>query len=330
MQISTLPRLKRVYGCAPCMEKLDRLEWTEGIAFTCHGARIGIRVNNPSILERIPGHLPPGSKESCSPTVDSLYSLYVGGESGRPNVCNYNLLYAGSARIARTMELDKLFDTLESTLHFNVAVGARRRIFVHAGVVGWRGRAIVIPGRSMSGKTTLVAELVRAGAIYYSDEFAAFDSYGRVHPYARPLMVREEEAKERQKRCPVESLGGCVGTKPLPVGLVAVTAFKAGTQWRPRVLTPGQALLALMDNTVLARLRPGTALKFLQPVALGATVLKGRRGEARDIAERLLNEMEKSMPNLPGSGREKRTIQENSLLTQDCVFSGGLTERPLS
>jgi hypothetical protein len=213
------------------------------------------------------------------------------------------------------MDLEELFETLESSLHFNVAVGARHRIFVHAGVVGWRGRAIVIPGRSMSGKTTLVAELVRAGATYYSDEFAAFDIHGRVCPYARPLMVREEESKDRQKRYSVEALGGRTGIKPLPVGLVAVTAFQAGTQWRPHALTPGQALLALMDNTVLARLQPETALKFLQPVALGATVLEGRRGEARDVVERLLNEMEKSMPNLPDSGREKRIVQENSSLT---------------
>jgi hypothetical protein len=192
------------------------------------------------------------------------------------------------------MDLEELFETLESSLHFNVAVDARRRIFVHAGVVGWRGQAIVIPGRSMSGKTTLVAELVRAGATYYSDEFAVFDACGRVHPYARPLMIREEEDKDRQKRYSVEALGGRAGIKPLPVGLVAVTAFKAGAKWRPRVLGPGQALLTLLDNTVIVR--PKTALKFLQPVALGATVLKGSRDEAHKTVERLLNEIEKSMP----------------------------------
>jgi hypothetical protein len=31
-----------------------------------------------------------------------------------------------------------------------------------------------------------VAELVRAGATYYSDEFAVLDSRGRVHPFPRP------------------------------------------------------------------------------------------------------------------------------------------------
>jgi hypothetical protein len=277
------------------MQKIDRLGWAAGISFVSYGARIGIRVNDSAVLAKLPDHLPPGWKLSPSPIVDSLYSVVVSGSEQHARVRRYSLLYGGAARLARTMDPNEVFETLESSLHFSVAVGARRRIFVHAGVVGWRGRAIVIPGRSMSGKTTLVAELVRAGAIYYSDEFAVFDAHGRVHPYARPLMVREA-AQARQTKYPVETLGGRAGTKPLLVSLVAITAFHAGATWRPRVLTPGQALLALLDNTVLARLRPGIALKYLQPVALGATVLKGRRGEAREIAERLLNEMEKSMP----------------------------------
>jgi hypothetical protein len=274
------------------MDKIDRLGWVDGICFRSYGARIGIRVNDPTVLERISDYLPPEWMASSSATVDTLYSLYVGGDK-RPNLRRYNLLYAASARIARTMELDELLEILESNLHFNVALDARRRIFVQAGVVGWRGRAIVIPGRSMSGKTTFVAELVRAGATYYSDEFAVFDSHGCVHPYARPLLVREGP-QQRQKKYFVEALGGRAGTKPLRVGLLVFATFKAGAKWRPRVLTPGQALLALMDNTVLARLRPETALKYLQPVALGATVLKGRRGEAREIAEWLLKEMETS------------------------------------
>jgi hypothetical protein len=34
---------------------------------------------------------------------------------------------------------------------------------------------------SYSGKTTLVSELIRAGATYYSDEYAVIDERGRVH-----------------------------------------------------------------------------------------------------------------------------------------------------
>jgi|SRR6266566_1258582 len=95
------------------MEKIDRLGWAGGISFVSYGARIGIRMNNPSVLEQTFAYLPPAWKASSSPIVDNLYSLYIGGESGRPNVRRYNLLYAGAARMARTMDLDEVFERLE-------------------------------------------------------------------------------------------------------------------------------------------------------------------------------------------------------------------------
>jgi len=76
-------------------------------------------------------------------------------------------------------------EAVESWAQLTVATLAKGLIFVHAGVVGWQNRAIVIPGRSLSGKTTLVLALVEAGTDYYSDEYALFDSEGRVHAYWR-------------------------------------------------------------------------------------------------------------------------------------------------
>jgi hypothetical protein len=211
-------------------------------------------------------------------------------------------LYGNAALIARTLVLDEVCDALESHLHLSVAIAARHRLFVHAGVVGWHGRAIVIPGRSMSGKTNMVAALVRAGATYYSDEYAVFDRHGRVHPYPKPLSIRgAPDAPPRN--CPVKELGGRAGARPLPVGLIAVAAYAPGTQWRPRVLSPGQAVLALLDNTVLARIRPDIALPTLQRAALGASTLRGRRGEAHELVESLLHCLEAQPRLLPQVAR---------------------------
>jgi hypothetical protein len=96
------------------------------------------------------------------------------------------------------------------------------RVFVHAGVVGWKGKAIVIPGRSHSGQSTMVAELVRAGASYYSDEYAVFDYRGRVHPFPKDLELRDCGAF-RQTRFGVETFGGQTARKPIPVGLMMET-----------------------------------------------------------------------------------------------------------
>ncbi|MEP7147984.1 MAG: hypothetical protein ABI857_03805, partial [Acidobacteriota bacterium] len=81
----------------------------------------------------------------------------------------------------------RFFKFFNSMLRIVVAEHARDCVFIHAGVVGWKGKAIVIPANSFQGKTTLVAELVKNGAEYYSDEYAILDEKGLVHPFPRDL-----------------------------------------------------------------------------------------------------------------------------------------------
>ena len=61
---------------------------------------------------------------------------------------------------------------------------------VHAGAVQLGERVLLLPGVTHSGKSSLVAELLRRGAIYFSDEYALIDSEGHVYPYPRPLLLR--------------------------------------------------------------------------------------------------------------------------------------------
>lgn len=202
-----------------------------------------------------------------------------------------SVLYEDIERLARARDAEQVLDAFESALRLYVAEMARRRVFVHAGAVGWRGRAIVLPGRSRAGKTTLVAELVRAGAEYYSDEFAVLDERGRVHPFPKPLAVRDDESAT-QRNVEVEELGGVKGVRPLPVGLVVVSRFREGARWRPRALSAGLGALELLDNTVSARREPERVLAALERVVGSATVLKGARGEARDVAQAILETSE--------------------------------------
>jgi hypothetical protein len=269
------------------MAKLDRLGWAEGVAFTTYGLRVGVRVNRAEVLSRLLDCLPFGWKPAATPEVDELYSLIVAGPSPRPNLRLYNLLYAGPFRMARTEQLEEVFPLLESELQLQVAERARRRLFVHAGVVGWRGRALVLPGYSHAGKSTLVAALLRAGASYYSDEYAVLDAQGRVHPYARPLALRDQ-AGPPTRRCSPEQFGARAGIAPLPVGLVALTEYRPGKRWRPRELSPGQGVLGLLAHTVPARRRPEFALTVLRRAMAGARVMKSARGEADDAAQALL------------------------------------------
>ncbi len=247
---------------------------------------MGIRVNDPKALERLPKYLPFGCRPALGPVVERLYSLFLGRE-GPPTIRRFHLLYGDVLQLARTDDRDQVFEALESDLRLYIAEHARRRVFVHAAVVGWRGAAIIIPGRSFSGKSTLVAELVRAGATYYSDEYAVFDYRGRVHPYWKPLSIRESGDTGWRKH-PIEMLGGRFGRRPLPVGLILVCRYRQGAQWRPRSISAGEGALALLANTVSARRQPEAALSALGRAVSRASVLKGARGEATEVVEFVL------------------------------------------
>lgn len=273
------------------MTKIDRLGWADGLSFVSYGVRIGIRVKDTRALNFVEERLPPGWKISGSPVVERLYSLILGGAGERPGVRRFSLLYGNITRLARTTNQDEALDIFESDLSLYVAEMARRRVFIHAGVVGWKGQAILLPGRSLSGKSTLIAELVRAGATYYSDEYAVLDGRGRVHPYPRPLQIRDAEST-RQKKYPVEAFGGQAGTKPLPVGLIAVSTYQPGARWRPHTLSAGRGTLELLANTVSARRQPENALAALQQVVARAPVLKSLRGEATETVDLILRSLD--------------------------------------
>jgi hypothetical protein len=288
MSESKWPRLKLA---STSMKKVDGLGWAVGFSLESYGVRIGIRSNDPAALDRVCRHLPSEWEPASSAVVDRVYSILVGGKGPRGNVRRLNLLYGDDVQLARSPDLDSVFETFESDLRLFVAELARHRVFVHAGVVGWKGQAIVIPGRSYSGKSTLVAELVRAGATYYSDEYAVLDSRGRVHPFSKPLELREE-GEFRQTKITAAELGGHSGSKPLPVGLVLMTRYKNGARWRPRKLTAGKGVLEMLFNTVSARRSPGRALATLQRVAAQADVLKGVRGDATAVVPAVLQRVE--------------------------------------
>ena len=137
-------------------------------------------------------HYPPGL------TVVS-YVVTTGILRGRADQPTYRIARDGIELCADQTE-EGAFQWLRQDIDNTVAQRSRQMLFVHAGVVGWRGLAIVIPGRSHAGKSTLVAELVRRGAVYYSDEFAVLDETGRVHPYRRTPVLRDDERRPQELR----------------------------------------------------------------------------------------------------------------------------------
>lgn len=186
----------------------------------------------------------------------------------------------------------KFFKFFDSIVRVAIAERAVGRAFFHAGVVGWKGRAILMPADSFRGKSTLVTELVRAGATYYSDEFAIIDSNGLVYPFARRIGRRTEDYKVYDLSA-ADDLGGTIGVTPIPVGFILITEYKKNATWSPKILSPGQGVLEMIPFTLCLRHQPDFSLEVLNNIASNAIIAFGLRGTAEKFAKTLLNFVDK-------------------------------------
>jgi hypothetical protein len=250
------------------------------------GCKIGLRASHAELLADPDAYLAPPFQLAAGRTVDRLYSLYL-PTSERRGVRPFHLVYVDAALLARAPGRAPLYEALRRDLKLYVAEHAVGRVFVHAGVVAIGGRAVVLPGRSLSGKSTLVEALVRAGATFYSDEYAVLDGHGRVHPFAAPLQRRVSNGAPLL--VPPAQLGGA-GERPLPVGLVVLTRYRAGARYRPRALSAAGGVLQLLRHTIPARARPEATLTTLRRAVKGAKVVTGARGEA-DLASIVISQL---------------------------------------
>ena len=254
----------------------------EELAIEAYGVRVRIQADSSSVIDRVVPVLPPGFRR-VEPGVETA-TFYL----HRDREDTYSLIRDGEAMMER-WPLDGALQLLERELRMVVAVEAPEFVFVHAGAVTHHGQAIVLPGDSFAGKTRLVAALMRAGAQYYSDEYAVLDAQGSLHPFAKPLSLRE---RIYQSDHSVESLGGVAATDPAPVGMVVLTSFRNGAEWRPRRLSSGEAVLGLLSHTLPALTRPAHVLPALTRACEAAIALQGERGEADEVARALLLELD--------------------------------------
>lgn len=145
---------------------------------------------------------------------------------------------------------------------------------VHAGVIAQGSCAIVVPGSSGTGKSTLVAACVAAGFSYVSDEALCIDSRGsKVVAYPRPMLLSDDSIRllglsgasvpsdnDKTPLAPVD-LEGRASTGPLHVAHVVVSVRGA-----PLVLEPlptNEVVPVLLANSFNRHLDPSAAFNLI-------------------------------------------------------------------
>lgn len=270
---------------------LKRVKWTNWFGFETFGVKIGIRTNNLELLERIisglPDLLPVEIKFIEFAETKFHFSIY----KPRPERRRFYVKNETEDETPFRIENDS-FDLLDSKIRLTVAEFAKDFIFLHAGAVGYQGKAIIIPARSFSGKTTLVAELSKRGMEYYSDEYAVIDPNGFVHPFTKKLSMRGIINDYEQVDIPVEEMGGTKGKRPIKVGLILVSKFKKNAKFKPKLISSGEGIIESIANSVSIRQNPKLVLDVLSQITSSAKILKMNRDEAEKFADQFIPYLE--------------------------------------
>lgn len=260
--------------------KSERVE----LAGTAFGVGVRIEADGEDQLTQLAAWLPPAWQPADLDTDANTIQFKLIGTGEDSYVLQRDGLDVGGGSLEDTLR------GYEWMLRTHIARSAPAHLFIHAGTVAFQGEAIVIPGLSFSGKTTLVTALVGLGAIYYSDEYAVIDNRGLVHPYPKPLSIRASEGLYGTPHEP-ERMGAVVGDRPIPIGLVACTQYGAGNQWHPIDLTPGEAMLELMVHAFAGSETASDSMAVLSRAVAGVQALKGDRGDATGVAADLLQRL---------------------------------------
>ena len=254
------------------------------ISFESFGVKIGVAANVPEALEAIEGRLEaalPGCHRSI-PDGNTDFQFSINW-----NTSGQGSLFLGGKRLHRRVGRDEALRSLVSTIRLTVAENAVDHVFVHAGVAAWYGRAIVIPGKSYSGKTTLTLELVKRGATYYSDEYAIIDRAGLVHPFLKDISLRLTDDVQ-QTEYSVEEFNGTKADGPVRAGLVLFTKFHRNARWKPERLSRANGILELIKDVVPIRRDPKFVMDVLNSLAADVKFIRSKRSEATAVVEEIV------------------------------------------
>jgi hypothetical protein len=177
---------------------------------------------------------------------------------------------------------------LARRMDYHLGAYARDCAFLHAGIVCHKGRAILLPGLSHAGKSTLTASLVRAGAQYVSDDIAVIDRTGRAYFLSRAINLREDVARALDLPSSAHMEHLREGT--LPVGAIMLLNFRrneAVLDMRP--LSKGETILRLIANSMNGRHEPETVIRCCAAAVSQAICYEGVRGEAETAAPLILS-----------------------------------------
>lgn len=174
------------------------------------------------------------------------------------------------------------WDLLERSLAVFAAHRLSRLVAVHAAVIGWHGRALVVPAVSGGGKSTLSLAAHQVGASVMSDEYALIDpETGFVTGWHRPVRILTDDGG-------VDRHDIAFASDPLPVGCIAFVAHEGGSANAWSEVSRGVEVGRLIAHTTCAAARPTDSLEAALFAVRSAYAVEGTWADAAVSVEPLL------------------------------------------
>jgi hypothetical protein len=267
---------------------LEDHDWVARGRYVAFGVPWAVQADDISAFHLLLDRMPPGAAPTSSRTMSRTYAFRTLPPTLAESDVSFLLLVDGRPLI-RSSDPSEIADAFEEDLKWLVADRSPRKVFLRAGVVGWRDRAILVPGGPRSGKSTLVRALVACGATYFSDEYAVLEG-GTVEPY--PSRFPPWSAPDTSISYLLDEMAaGPRAPRPLPVGIVLFAPYQSGGVFKPKLISRGKFLLELFKHAVATQRNPEQVLRALEAVSRRCNALEGVRGDAQAVASYLLDRL---------------------------------------
>jgi hypothetical protein len=240
--------------------------------FRGYGARVRLDVPEAIDMSTLTRHVAPelSVEEGADGPADLLVTRWDGV---------YHMVL-GQRRYGPYRTDENAFRGISNGIHF--VLGKRSPMtFVHAGAIEIDGAAVIFPGRSRWGKSTLVSSLVDEGCGYLSDEYAVVSPEGSVFPLSKPIRLRANSEAEYKTPQGVSAPGG------LPCGAVILTKYEEGSVWSPEVVSRGNAVLGILPSALQSRDAPEQVLMALTALVMDAACYESSRGDGEPTMKTL-------------------------------------------
>lgn len=219
-------------------------------------------------------------------------------------------LYVDKAKIFES-ESDAVFaEFLLGQVSYHLADKSEGGLVFHSAALGWRERAVLVPGGIGRGKTTLTAWLLHKGLDYLTDELVFVpNDVDAISALTRPLSLKERTITQNffdfEKHfqeilahtpgdlVPARLLGKVTPNVALRPGLWLFPHYQAETQPEFLKLTQAQTAFSLLECLINARNLPDHGMTLVLRLAKLAPAYRMRYSNFDQIEKKIDQLLEK-------------------------------------